>query len=70
VLVQFQVEPVQQVLGERRQQDRDHPFSHAVRVYDTLVAWYEACGYQVAPRPKVPVAERCRIVLSLLPVAP
>lgn len=48
--------------------ERDHPFSHAVRVYESLVEWYESCGYQIAPLPKVPVAERCRIVLSLLQV--
>jgi predicted ATPase len=47
-------------------EERDHPFSHAVRVYESLVAWYEACGYQVAPLPKVAVDERCRLVLSML----
>jgi predicted ATPase len=49
-------------------EERDHPFSHAVRVYESLVAWYEACGYDVRPLPKVPVPERCRIVLSMLGV--
>ena len=47
-------------------EERDHSFSHAVWVYESLVAWYEACGYQVAPLPKVPVAERCDHVLSAL----
>jgi predicted ATPase len=50
-------------------EERDHPFSHAVHVYESLVAWYDACGYQVAPLPKVPVAERCRLLLSLLRVS-
>jgi predicted ATPase len=49
-------------------EERDHPFSHAVHVYESLVTWYEACGYDVAPLPKVPVAERCQIVLSVLKV--
>jgi predicted ATPase len=48
--------------------ERDHPFSHAVRVYESLVSWYEACGYHVAPLPKLPVDERCRRVLSILQV--
>lgn len=49
-------------------EERDHPFSHAVRVYESLVGWYEVCGYQVAPLPKVAVDERCRLVLSMLQV--
>ncbi len=49
-------------------EERDHPFSHAVRVYDALAAWYGACGYDVTPLPNVPVAERCQLVLSLLHV--
>jgi len=48
--------------------ERDHPFSDAARVHESLVSWYEACGYHVAPLPKVSVVERCRIVLSLLNV--
>lgn len=51
-------------------EERDHPFSHAVRVYESLVAWYEACGYRVASLPKVTVGERCRLVLSMLPARP
>jgi predicted ATPase len=49
-------------------EERDHPFSHAVRVYESLVAWYDACGYQVALLPKVAIDERCRLVLSMLQV--
>jgi predicted ATPase len=49
-------------------EERDHPFSHAVRVHESLVGWYEACGYKVAPLPKVTVDERCRLVLSILHV--
>ena len=44
--------------------ERDHTFAHAVRVYESLVAWYQLCGYDVAPVPKLPVAERCDRVLS------
>jgi predicted ATPase len=51
-------------------EERDHPFSHAVRVYESLLAWYEACGYQVTPLPEVAVDERCRLVLSMLQVGP
>ncbi len=46
--------------------ERDHTFTHAVRVYESLVAWYRLCGYRVAPVPKLPVAERCNYVLSAL----
>jgi predicted ATPase len=47
-------------------EERDHPFSHGVRVYESLVEWYEACGYTVAPLPKAAVDERARLVLSML----
>ena len=46
--------------------ERDHPFAHAVRVCESLVAWYQLCGYQIAQVPKLPVAERCDYVLSAL----
>ena len=46
--------------------ERDHAFTHAVRVYESLVAWYRLCGYRVASVPKLPVAERCNYVLSAL----
>jgi len=46
--------------------ERDHTFTHAVHVYESLVVWYQACGYNVAPVPKLPVAERCNHVLSAL----
>ena len=46
--------------------ERDHTFAHAVRVYESLVAWYQLCGHHVAPVPKLPVAERCDYVLSAL----
>ena len=46
--------------------ERDHTFTHAVRVYESLVAWYQLCGYHVAPVPELPVAERCDYVLSAL----
>jgi len=47
-------------------EERDHPFTHAVRVCESLVGWYQLCGYQVAHVPKLPVAERCDYVLSAL----
>ena len=46
--------------------ERDHTFTHAVRVSESLVAWYRLCGYRVDPVPKLPVAERCNYVLSAL----
>jgi predicted ATPase len=47
-------------------EERDHPFTHAVRVCESLVGWYQLCGYQVAHVPKLPVAERCDDLLSAL----
>jgi predicted ATPase len=47
-------------------EERDHPFTHAVRVCESLVAWYQLCGYQVAHVPKLPVVERGDYVLSAL----
>ena len=46
--------------------ERDHTFAHAVRVHESLVAWYQLCGYHVASVPKLPVAERCDYVVSAL----
>ena len=46
--------------------ERDHTFTHAVRVYESLVTWYESCGYHVAPVPKLSVGGRCDHVLSAL----
>jgi predicted ATPase len=46
--------------------ERDHTFAHAVGVYESLVAWYEDCGYEVVAVPKLSVAERCDHVLSAL----
>ena len=46
--------------------ERDHPFTHAVRVCEALVAWYQLCGYHVVPVPRLPVAERGDHVLSAL----
>jgi len=47
-------------------EERDHPFTHAVRVCESLVGWYQLCGYEVAQVPKLPAAERCNYVLSAL----
>jgi predicted ATPase len=44
--------------------ERDHEFAHAVRVCESLVEWYQLCGYHVAAVPKLPAAERCDYVLS------
>jgi predicted ATPase len=47
-------------------EERDQNFAEAARVHDSLVAWYEACGYRVAAVPRVSVAERCNYILSEL----
>jgi predicted ATPase len=47
-------------------EERDHTFDHAIRVYESLATWYGQCGYQVAAVPKLSVAERCDYVLSAL----
>ena len=49
--------------------ERDHSFIHAVRVYESIVTWYQSCGYQVDPVPKLTVAGRCDHVLSKLAAA-
>jgi predicted ATPase len=46
--------------------ERDHTFAHAVAVYESLVTWYEGCGYDVTVVPKLSVVERCDHVLSAL----
>ena len=46
--------------------ERDHTFAHAVAVYESLVSWYQDCGYEVVVVPKVSVADRCDHVLSSL----
>jgi len=46
--------------------ERDHTFTHAVRVHASAVAWYELCGYRVEPVPMLPAAERCDYVLAAL----
>jgi predicted ATPase len=46
--------------------ERDHTFAHAARVYESLVAWYQSCGYQVAAVPRLAVGKRCDHVLSVL----
>ena len=46
--------------------ERDHTFTHAVRVYESLATWYQSCGYHVAPVPKLSVGGRCDHVLSAL----
>jgi len=46
--------------------ERDHSFAHAVRVSESIVTWYQSCGYEVAPVPRLTVAGRCDHVLSAL----
>jgi predicted ATPase len=46
--------------------ERDHTFSHAVRVYEGLARWYRACGYTLHEVPRVSVAERAAYVLKVL----
>ena len=40
--------------------ERDHSFAHAVRVSESIVTWYQSCGYEVAPVPRLTVAGRCK----------
>lgn len=46
--------------------ERDHPFSHAVRVCDELRAWYARCGFAVHELPCQPVSQRADRLLELL----
>jgi predicted ATPase len=45
-------------------EERDHSFGHAVRVYESVVTWCQLCGYVVASVPKLPAVERCDYLLS------
>jgi predicted ATPase len=42
--------------------ERDHSFSHAVRVHAEVVRWYDTSGYSLHEVPRRPVPERARQV--------
>jgi predicted ATPase len=46
--------------------ERDQSFAEAVRVHESLVAWYRQCGYQIVQVPELTVTERCNFVLEAL----
>lgn len=50
--------------------ERDHPFEHACRVHDALLAWYAALGHEVVLVPEGPVEARVRSVLTTLGAEP
>jgi predicted ATPase len=50
----------------RTDAERDHPFTHAEQAHDSLVRWYERCGYKVHEVPRVSVEKRAEHVLQIL----
>lgn len=46
--------------------ERDHPFAHAVRVHAGIAQWYARCGYRVVEVPRLSVDARCAFVLETL----
>ncbi|HEX6721250.1 MAG TPA: AAA family ATPase [Burkholderiaceae bacterium] len=46
--------------------ERDHPFAHAVRVHEHITRWYARCGYRVVEVPCMSLARRCAFVLTAL----
>lgn len=46
--------------------ERDQTYEEAVRVYQSLRAWYIRCGYNVIDVPKRSIDERCQFVLESL----
>ena len=46
--------------------ERDHDFAHAVEVHQSLVHWYNSCGYLLHEVPRLPVAARAKHVLHTL----
>jgi predicted ATPase len=46
--------------------ERDHPFAHAVKVHSAVIGWYQRCGYAVVEVPKVATDERCEFVCRIL----
>jgi len=49
-----------------RDSERDQSFADAVIVYDKVVRWYRACGYELHEVPPGPVAQRAAHVLRIL----
>jgi predicted ATPase len=50
----------------RTDSERDHTFSHALRVHDSLVRWYQRCGFLLHEVPRTAVQERVQHVLYAL----
>jgi predicted ATPase len=46
--------------------ERDQSYEEAVRVYESLRAWYIECGYTLIEVPPGPVGVRCEFVLRAL----
>lgn len=49
--------------------ERDHTFAHAIRVHESLLAWYGACGYNIREVPRGSVPERAHYLLHALSAA-
>ena len=48
----------------RTDDERDHTFDHAVRVFEATGAWYSRCGYSTLDVPRGPVPERVDFILA------
>jgi predicted ATPase len=46
--------------------ERDHTFAHALRVHDSLLAWYSSCGYRLHEDPRLGVIDRAHHLLHAL----
>jgi predicted ATPase len=46
--------------------ERDHAFAHAMRVHESLLAWYGKCGYNLREVPRASVPERAHHLLHAL----
>lgn len=46
--------------------ERDHTFAHAMRVHESLLAWYAKCGYSIHEVPRADVPERAHHLLHAL----
>ena len=47
-------------------EERDHPYDHAVRVHDMTRDWYRDIGYAVVEVPKATVADRAQFALEII----
>ncbi len=46
--------------------ERDHTFAHALRVHESLLAWYSKCGYNIHEVPRLGVVDRAHHLLHAL----